>query len=1599
MLPDGATRVRDARLTALAALVSTTNPGQTLALPFDGPAGNGTVELVVPSPATLRLTPLGPQGLIAPVPLGWSVLAGFDFQLTVGTFTAPALLRVPYDLVLPGFSVALTAAVWDDSAGVWLGGPAVTLQSAPGGDIIEVEIAGEGQIALLVADAPLVANEGMPLDAGTGDTEITSGLVVPVPDEVVASPSARAQVFSEVVGAMDAPSGAAIEVRLHESHDLGDGSLLLGAVSRQDLAVYRVSVTSVGALGGGTPGALATSFTLGPQLAPSLAEYVGGRIRIEAVTAPSVDSAVLDGAGAVTVGIGADVALTIPSGAASAGTVVTIADIAAADLPAASGAVAAFRLGLARGGLDPAATYHLALDGVPVSNGDAFVIGRAELIGGRAVLRAVAVGSADAGLVAVTSCANFGGSPGCLPGFAASGSYAVIPAPSGLAVAVGTAEDELETPVADLLVESASLAPVAVTDAAGDFVLPIAAGGTTTITASDLARGLAGEREVTAPAQAYPPPIAADLTVSATRPVVLTVDPANHAGGVDPETFTVVRADVSERLDPASLLPGAVQLSLVERVRESAGGEVETAVAGQATLSADRRAVLFTPATPLALNAVYRFRLSAQITDATGAPLLPFESYFTSATHITADALPADTLRVSLPDANDEVVVCGGELLAFPGTVVVVTNVTGQDDTTTCSTGANPDPECIGVVSTCDPLDCAIHSGGSFCAMLEASLGDRIEVIVKDALGREVTIDAGNMTDPATGETAIGPQGGVVTFPEVDGLVPSGYRAFFAAGTFAEQTLVRLRPILVPPEDQADYAKVIAAGALDIDAPAYASFFDPDLLEHVDVIGAVRVELDPPLEEGEKLAQPYDVSVPDLDPVMNPTDHQYLATRQVNFRGQDELTMIDQAHFEEPEDLVVTDPSAFEGLTIGGTFGLHRWKECVGFVSGWSSTGDHMNTGGFLGGGLLGPILPFPINAGERVRWTVPMPCNDPVEVKLFDSGGNVLDTIECPTCNIGANGVTDLPGALSDSASYPEPLEDQPFVPNGQVAVPPWQRIEMRFAESMDPASLPGNVELRICGPSEGPGSDPRTQDCDAGPSVDGHPELTLDGRVLVFVPDVRLRYGLRYRLRIRALTDRNGQPMLRPIYHWFSTNLPTVAAHIPGDIRDVAVVANVPGSAPGQRFLAVVEGDAYKADLVGGVRLYEVTDPTTLQAPRDEYATAGVDRAVTATASGPLDTTGPDFAAPFIISVDGPGGVDRYGAWRITQVANVGGTPKVVPINTRLVNLSRNALDRLNGVDDIFLPPTGFTDLSHLAGVVPIDLGVPLDVATFGVARSYLANSPFIGLQSIDLTELDVGLDNVQVHGTFRDTSNAHEDVPIRAVSILSKNDEDEENQDRVLAIAQERSDNVLLLTDLGLELNDKYTLPARGRPLAVLGLNDWPTRVDPVGPDGLVYAEIQERDLAVVMCEGLVCVVPIDAASGEFLPGLIRGGVGMLTTPGGPRAAPPAIRRARHSTSPTAPPGSRSWISSARAARSTPSVRTAASASTASTIVCSAPWRYPIRGRPIPRPLRRSPGPGKSSSTTTSTSAPIGPWRRVCRASIWSRSRCRSACTSGR
>src|SRR6185369_11851909 len=156
-----------------------------------------------------------------------------------------------------------------------------------------------------------------------------------------------------------------------------------------------------------------------------------------------------------------------------------------------------------------------------------------------------------------------------------------------------------------------------------------------------------------------------DIELAPTAPRVTNVSPPNHGSDVS-RSATIVVA-FSEPVAAASISDSSVRL-----LRVGAGAPV--AVAVRRSLAADGTELVLTPSTLLEPDTLYRLELSAAVTDRTGTALVPFVSDFTTALTFSAAALPPNTLRVSLPDGDGRVFVCGGAQLAVPGTLVDVIN-------------------------------------------------------------------------------------------------------------------------------------------------------------------------------------------------------------------------------------------------------------------------------------------------------------------------------------------------------------------------------------------------------------------------------------------------------------------------------------------------------------------------------------------------------------------------------------------------------------------------------------------------------------------------------------------------------------------------------------------------------------------------------------------------------------------------------------------------------------------------------------------------------------------------------------------------------------
>jgi hypothetical protein len=944
--------------------------------------------------------------------------------------------------------------------------------------------------------------------------------------------------------------------------------------------------------------------------------------------------------------------------------------------------------------------------------------------------------------------------------------------------------------------------------------------------------------------------------------VRIRIEPANHGSQVPLDT--VIIAEFSEPLDGNTVSADSVRLLCVETGDGRRETGVETPVMGRVSLANDNTVLLFTPELPLAPNALYRFQLSDDITDRFGYALVPdprttnrepptgFESTFTTADVFGADALPPNTLRVSLPEVNGqpvplgeigEVLVCGGANLAVPGTRVEVfvrsgphANNTGSPACATPFEGqVNVDPICNPPFSPCTTGQlgrCPLVTPGSFCTVVSAVMaGDRIAVRVEDGLGNIVTLDAGNMRDFETGAEIIGPEGGTVTF-----IADERYAAIIPEGAFPEPTLVQ----------------ITALAAEEVPTPS------DDALE---LVGAVRLDFEGIAERN------IDISVPALDGAT--TDDQYLATKVINVRGFDEHTMVDIASFDPETGLVVTgDRDDLELIYAAGNFAVHLVNDCRGYITGFALRGNIIGT--MLvrssAANALIAALQDGLGTNPENKFCLPLLCNEEVTIEL------VLDDTMLAQVSV------DVPGRAVFKALH-APLQDV-------------SRYEHKTPRVLDLSLLPpaeGNMDDPLAPlqvvfdePLVGPGS--LVLQDSQGHTVTGELTLSVDGRVLTFTPKTRLKYGETYTVTLSGLVDKENPPRplppLPPEQSTFHTFTPEIRGHIGGvDAQDVAVIEPVAVGLPeDRRLIAVADGRggaSSGSEPPSGLRVYDVSDlplsgsvDLTEQITAQSATTAGVDYALAFVDGPPItvrqgvspsnpDGTAITFDGPFLLSVDGAGDDTDFGLLHLYTLRNF---PQVEEIAVRYLNHSGESYKLFN---KLLRNPIG--DPPAFLKFIDNQYGLPLDVAAVnadGAQVAYVANAPLIGLQMVILDQLKVSQFVPQVDERF---SGGY-----RSVTTL---------RNHVLAVGNDPAKLVLLDPFLATPEHE-FPLGGYGQARAVIALKDWPSRVV---TDGI--QTLEPRDLAVALDGGLnIAVVPVDAALGKFNEGMLPQGAGRIATQAG-------------------------------------------------------------------------------------------------------------------
>jgi hypothetical protein len=726
----------DARLTPLAAPVTIGPAGGplTAAVP-SGPS----FELAVPAGATpteaaIRLTPLSPQGLPDLLPLGWSPLAVLDLQGSLQG-DQPLMITLP----------AAVAEAFSTPAGAPAILPAVLVQYRPvlqawvvvARDLlpspegrVTVGVPGPGSYALVTADvrtpaiptpeagAPLTGVETLVLPFTTTSAGEVSPAVLP--------PTGGTAEGRLVVQAPTAlPSGTVIQAEITETFTLPSGQVASEELRRADVLLYRapaVPITSAMPAEPTAPAPIAATFPIVASRRFNPADLVEGRVHLDILAGREGVRGTTGGRDAVTSTDG-DARLVVPGGSLFEDTAISVRRSSlSALLPPHPALTALAEVVVDLSGQTLGAPAELSFGGATAETGAAagpgtFVLARVERLDGVPYLTPVALASLAGDRVVPQA------SPG-LPGVRQGGRYVVYHVAGSLGRLVGVTR--ASTAAMSALVSVDTLPFVVRSDATtGAYSLPALAGpvvatarvphdalqtsGTTTVLAADVTT--------------------LDLTLAA-QLTTGTLTPADGTRGVPRHAqFTVT---TSAALRATTVSAGTVSLTKITAAGPSDDLDVRV------VLAASGRTVSIVPVASLDADSEYRLAVSG-LMDTHGAVVVVAPVTIRTVAEVAPTYRP-DALTASFPDAQG-IVTLSAPAGSFPsGTQFLVINATS---------GA--------VVSF------SAVSDGSVSARVGSTIHDRLVLTITDPDGRVTTVTKSQFVDPATGQTAIGPGGGVVT--------------------------------------------------------------------------------------------------------------------------------------------------------------------------------------------------------------------------------------------------------------------------------------------------------------------------------------------------------------------------------------------------------------------------------------------------------------------------------------------------------------------------------------------------------------------------------------------------------------------------------------------------------------------------------------------------------------------------------------------------------------------------------------------------------------------------------------------------------------------
>lgn len=716
---------------------------------------------------TIRLTPVGSQGLSRRLPTGWAPIAAADISSVDApadevSFQVNATLSLPVSGGPLPEGTTLVTVRHDVPARVWIVQSTVPTLST-NRDVVSFQIGKTGQYAVVLADKPPIAPPSAIVGQPLADAVATAipiqptALITPSPKIIFADPAARSDVQVRVTATTPLQSGTVLRADLDEHYDL----LLEGKLFLEPRALDQIlystqgSVTSAGANSG---------FTLTPSRSYAPFEFREGEIDIAAFLdadrgAPK-GAAVGSPGGSVSGATGG--AVQILAGATSETLPVVLSDISQEDFPMSipnpMTFVGGLRLDLHGGAIQVPSVLSIPLSVGGPDPGDTFIVQLIESEGS-SHLSLVSGAIAQVGrLISDTDPLGDGSVP--FPGPLAEGRYAFLESHVELGFITGTITDSSGNPLANGLVSVDTFPLLARTNGAGSFVL-VAPVGTFHITALDPLTKDIGDLQGSISA----PKALARLNgrLSATPPRIVELNPFDGKQGV-PLT-QVITVKCSEPI---------AATSIEDAVTLMTGGQP---VPGNVSLSPDHLTLFFRPEGLLLSDSTYQLHVLNTIRDLSGNLLQePAQISFHTEDQTPPPRPQAGNITATIPNSNGFSTVSGSPGTVEPGWTVAVRNLTNGALTTLI---VGPD--------------------GSFTGLVPAAKTDKLELVIIDQVGNETTLALSRFRDP-DGSTVVGSEGG-----EVQGA--GGVVVTIPPDALSDGTIVRAMPV-----SEADLALPVPEG-------------------------------------------------------------------------------------------------------------------------------------------------------------------------------------------------------------------------------------------------------------------------------------------------------------------------------------------------------------------------------------------------------------------------------------------------------------------------------------------------------------------------------------------------------------------------------------------------------------------------------------------------------------------------------------------------------------------------------------------------------------------------------------------------------------------